>query len=66
MASAAKLVEMKPVIEPELKEFLDSVLIPMLVRDALSDLAKEKTLALERNVVAHSPAIALRSAEEMA
>jgi hypothetical protein len=66
MASAAKLVEIKPTIEPELREFLDSVLVPMLVRDAISDLAKENLLAFAPGAVAHSPATALCSAEEMA
>ena len=60
MASAAKLVRMKPAIEPELKAFLDDVLIPMLVRDAMKDIASENLS------MAHSTSTAtLRSAEEM-
>jgi hypothetical protein len=41
MATATKLVKMKSAIEPELKAFLDEVLVPMLVRDGLKDLAAE-------------------------
>lgn len=59
MASAAKPVKAAPAIEHELKEFLDEVLIPMLVRDALKDLASETPS------VAHSTSISLRSAEEI-
>jgi hypothetical protein len=65
MATAAKLVRMKPVIEPELKAFLDEVLVPMLVADALRDVANENALALAPYPVAHSPATSFRGAGEM-
>jgi len=35
-----------PKIEPDLKEFIDEVLVPMLVRDALRELSAENHLAL--------------------
>jgi len=65
MATAAKLVTMKPVIEPELKSFLDEVLIPMLVADAVRDLKIENALALECLSMAHSPANDGLSAERV-
>lgn len=66
MASASKLVKMAPAIELELKAFIDEVLVPMLVRDALNDLAAQKSLALKVPAMAHFASTALRSAEEMA
>ena len=55
-------------IEPELKQFIDDCLVPMLVRDALKDLAAKDTepLALMRASVAHSAPSAFCGAEEMA
>ena len=44
-----------PNIEPELKEFIDTLLVPMLVRDALHDLAKENRLASAETSVAKYP-----------
>jgi len=35
-------------IEPELREFIDTVLVPMLVRDALRELSSENNLAPSR------------------
>jgi hypothetical protein len=56
MASAAKLrIARCPAIEPELKQFLDECLIPMLVRDALRDLAAEKQVAPSIHAVASLP-----------
>lgn len=69
MASATKLATFAaPAIEPDLREFIDTCLVPMLVRDALKDLAAKDTepLALVRASVAHSAPSALCSAEEMA
>jgi hypothetical protein len=42
-------------IEPELREFIDDVLVPMLVRDALRQIAEENRLASTQAVVAQSP-----------
>ncbi len=66
MASAPKLVKVAPAIEPELKGFIDEVLVPALVRSALNDLAAEKALASGTRTVANFTSTALRSAEEMA
>ena len=65
MATAPKIVKIKPAIEPEVKEFIDEVLVPMLVRDALSDFAAEKALASSARTVANSASTALRGAEEI-
>ena len=48
MATAPKIVKMRRAIEPELKAFLDEILVPMLVRDALGDIAAEKILVLQK------------------
>jgi len=46
MARGAKVVKFPgPAIEPDLKEFIDECLVPMLVRDALKDAANEIHLA---------------------
>lgn len=42
-------------IEPELREFIDDVLVPMLVRDALREIQEEKRLASTLTPVAESP-----------
>jgi hypothetical protein len=52
MASATKLIKMRPAIEPELKQFLDECLIPMLVRDGLRDLSTENQVARGIHAVA--------------
>jgi hypothetical protein len=44
-----------PRIEPDLKAFLDEVLVPMLVHDALQELSSENHLAPESSTVAESP-----------
>lgn len=41
-------------IEPALKAFLDDVVIPILVRDALAELEREKAIELGRPGVEHS------------
>jgi hypothetical protein len=41
-------------IEPELREFIDEVLVPMLVRDALREICDENRVAPGRPVVAES------------
>jgi hypothetical protein len=53
---------MKPAIDPDLKAFIDDLLVPMLVRDALKDIATENFLAPERSLMANSPSTDLRSA----
>ena len=45
----------EPAIEPELKAFVDELLVPMLVRDAMRDLTEEKRLASGKIAVAKSP-----------
>ena len=55
MAAAAKIVRMPgPKIEPALKEFIDEILVPMLVRDALQKLSTENHIAKQAPVVAQS------------
>jgi hypothetical protein len=49
-----------PAIEPELREFIDELLVPMLVQAALRDIAEENRLASTAPAVANSP----RSANE--
>jgi hypothetical protein len=41
-------------IEPGLKAFIDDLLVPMLVRDAMRDLRAENRLAPEKLAVAKS------------
>ena len=49
MSSAAKVVSVRrSEIEPELKQFVDECLVPLLVGDALKELAAEKPLAPTR------------------
>jgi hypothetical protein len=46
MATATKLVKMpSPRIDPALKEFIDEILVPILVRDALKELLSENQIA---------------------
>lgn len=46
MAALPKLAMMPgPAIDPELKEFIDECLVPMLVRDALAELRNEIHIA---------------------
>ena len=46
MAAKTNLVALpRPEIEPELREFIDQVLVPILVRDALQKLSVENQLA---------------------
>lgn len=33
-------------LDPDLKEFIDTLLVPMLVRDAIRELQQEKDIAL--------------------
>jgi hypothetical protein len=54
MATAPKIVKMRPVIDPDLKAFLDEVLVPMLVRDALKDIAEQEKIAERMQEMAHS------------
>ena len=42
-------------IEPNLKEFIDEVLVPMLVRDALREIREENRVASALASVAESP-----------
>lgn len=56
MTASKKLVRFPSAeIEPELREFVDEVLVPILVRDALRDLAEEIRLASAGLAVANSP-----------
>jgi hypothetical protein len=45
----------KPTIQPKLKAFIDELLVPMLVRDAMHDLKAENRLASTKLAVAKSP-----------
>ena len=66
MTTVTKVVKVPPVIDPGGRRALvDEVLVPMLVRDALNDLAAENSLVLKLPRVAHSTPTALRGAEEM-
>jgi hypothetical protein len=49
-----------PAIEPELREFIDELIVPMLVQAGLRDIAEENRLASPARAVANSP----RSANE--
>jgi|HubBroStandDraft_6_1064221.scaffolds.fasta_scaffold190033_4 hypothetical protein len=56
MSSSKKLVALPyPELEPELREFIDEVLVPMLVSDALKDISAENQLAPPFSVVRESP-----------
>jgi len=56
MSSSKKLIALPcPELEPELREFIDDVLVPMLVRDALKELAPEIPLASVSAEVRESP-----------
>ena len=49
MPAPRKLVALpRPEIAPELREFIDAVLVPILVRDALRELSTENQLAPAR------------------
>lgn len=49
MANTAKVVSVRrSEIEPELKQFVDECLVPLLIGDALKELAAEKSLAPTR------------------
>jgi hypothetical protein len=59
MATAPKLAMMKPrpapkgsPLTPELKDFIDRVIVPILVRDYLSGIAQERQIADRRKGVA--------------
>jgi hypothetical protein len=59
MVSSTKLVTMRPrlapkvsALTPELKGFIDRVIVPILVRDHLSGIAQEKQIADIRDGVA--------------
>ena len=55
MAAAPKLAMMPgPTIEPELKEFIDECLVPILVREALAELQQENHVAPDVKPVAQS------------
>jgi hypothetical protein len=45
----------RPEIEAELREFIDDVLVPMLVADALREIQEENRLAPALAAVAQSP-----------
>jgi hypothetical protein len=50
-------------IDPDLKEFLNEVLVPMLVRDALKDISEQKKIAEQRRIMANSLSDTLRAEE---
>jgi hypothetical protein len=55
MASTSKLATIpRPVIEPELKEFIDKCLVPILVREALAEFQQENDIASGTRSVAQS------------
>jgi hypothetical protein len=43
MAKIVQLGKTHPTIEPELKEFIDACLVPVLVRNALKEIQSEKS-----------------------
>lgn len=63
MASVVKF-EKRPTLTPELREFIDGCLVPILVRDALAELAREKSIAEIPRSARHSAPTAQRSASE--
>ena len=55
MATASKVVSIVgPAIEPDLKEFIDEVLVPMLVRDAVQEIKNQIHIAPATMTVAQS------------
>jgi hypothetical protein len=54
MASRVQLAKLVPVIEPDLKQFIDEVLVPRLVRDAMADLGKKIHVAPVAKSIAQS------------
>lgn len=62
MSAQKKLVLVPgPAIEPDLKAFIDQVLVPMLVADALKELSDEIRLAPASHAVAQSsPTVSTR------
>lgn len=55
MASTSKLPTMlTPAMEPELKEFIDKCLVPLLVREALAEFQQANHIAPDANPVAQS------------
>lgn len=55
-----------PAIEPELKQFLDECLVPLLVREALKELKAEKALAPARPKVLQTARPLSSAPKEMA
>jgi hypothetical protein len=65
MASAAKLATIRrPGIDPALKDFIDVCVVPMLVREYLSEIAAANLLAPGAALEVHSGSTAPRSASE--
>jgi hypothetical protein len=44
-----------PDIQPDFREFLDEILVPMLVRDALREISNEIDVAPALSIVGKSP-----------
>lgn len=66
MSASHKVATIRPPsISPDLKSFLDEVLVPMLVRDALKEIAAENSLASASMPVAHSRPSALSQRREV-
>jgi len=59
MASNAKVATFKrksaPEIDPDVKDFIDALLVPLLVRCAIRDLEEENRLADSCSAIAKSP-----------
>jgi hypothetical protein len=52
MASASKLATMpSPAIEPNLKEFIDKCLVPILIREALAEFQQENHVASDAKII---------------
>ncbi len=66
MSATNKLATIRPPsISPDLKHFIDEVLVPMLVRDALKEIAPENVLPPSAPRVVDSRPTAHRSASEV-
>jgi hypothetical protein len=66
MSATNKVAPIRPPsISPDLKSFLDEVLVPMLVRDALKEMASENILSPAALRVVDSRPTAHRSASEV-
>jgi hypothetical protein len=51
-------MKLRPAIKPELKEFIDECVVPLLVREYLAQMAADKSLASSAASAVHSGATA--------